>query len=90
MVATQTPICDFGRKAVDFSLMDADGRSYGLEDARGAKGTLVMFICNHCPYVRAVVDRIARDVRDLQAKASARSRSCPTTTGSTRKTRRRR
>jgi peroxiredoxin len=68
MVATQTPICDFGRKAVDFRLKDADGRAYGLEDVRGAKGTLVMFICNHCPYVRAVVDRVARDVRDLQAK----------------------
>lgn len=68
MVATQTPICDFGRKAVDFSLMDADGRAYSLEDVRGPRGTLVMFICNHCPYVRAVADRIARDVRDLQAK----------------------
>ena len=68
MVATQTPICDFGWKAVDFRLMDADGRAHGLNDDRGAKGTLVMFICNHCPYVRAVVDRIARDVRDLQGK----------------------
>jgi len=68
MVATQTPICNFGWKAVDFSLMDADGRAYNLEDVRGPKGTLIMFICNHCPYVRAVADRIARDVRDLQAK----------------------
>jgi peroxiredoxin len=68
MVATQTPICDFGWKAVDFSLEDPDGRSYSLEDIRGPNGTLILFICNHCPYVRAVADRIARDVRDLQAK----------------------
>jgi peroxiredoxin len=68
MVATQTPICDFGWKAVDFSLEDPDGRSYSLEDIRGPNGTLILFICNHCPYVRAVADRIARDVRNLQAK----------------------
>jgi peroxiredoxin len=68
MVATQTPICDFGWKAVDFSLEDPDGRSYSLEDIRGPNGTLILFICNHCPYVRAVAERIARDVRDLQAK----------------------
>jgi len=68
MVATQTPICDFGWKAVDFSLEDPDGRSYSLGDVKGPKGTLILFICNHCPYVRAVADRIARDVGDLQAK----------------------
>jgi len=68
MVATQTPICDFGWKAVDFRLEDSDGRLYRLEDIRGPNGTLILFICNHCPYVRAVADRIARDVQDLQAK----------------------
>ena len=68
MVATETPICDFGWKAPDFSLEDPDGRPYCLEDIRGPKGTLIMFICNHCPYVRAIADRIVRDVRDLQAK----------------------
>jgi len=68
MVATQTPICDFGWKAVDFRLEDSDGRLYRLEDIRGPNGTLILFICNHCPYVRAVADRIARDVEDLQAK----------------------
>jgi peroxiredoxin len=68
MVATQTPICDFGWKAVDFSLEDPDGHRYRLEDVRGPNGTLIMFICNHCPYVRAVADRIARDARELQAK----------------------
>ncbi len=68
MVSTETPICDFGWKALDFSLEDPDGRLYRLEDIRGPKGTLIMFICNHCPYVRAIADRIARDVGDLQAK----------------------
>ncbi|MBK8908341.1 MAG: thioredoxin family protein [Rhodospirillales bacterium] len=68
MALTETPICDFGWKAVDFSLCDADGRTCALADVRGTKGTLVMFICNHCPYVRAVIDRIVRDVAELQPK----------------------
>ena len=62
------PICDFGWKAVDFKLEGVDGRSYGLADVAGPNGTLVMFICNHCPYVKSVVDRIVRDVTDLKAK----------------------
>lgn len=64
-MAEQTPICDFGWKAVDFSLKGIDGKTYGLADVRGPKGTLVMFICNHCPYVKAVIDRIVRDVGEL-------------------------
>ena len=67
MPALTTPICDFGWQAPDFSLEGVDGRSYGLQDIRGEKGTLVMFICNHCPYVRAVIDRLVRDVVELQA-----------------------
>ncbi len=67
MPALTTPICDFGWQAVDFSLEGVDGRSYGLQDVRGEKGTLVMFICNHCPYVRAVIGRLVRDVAELQA-----------------------
>ena len=67
MPALTTPICDFGWQAPDFSLEGVDGRSYGLQDVRGEKGTLVMFICNHCPYVRAVIDRLVRDVAELQA-----------------------
>lgn len=67
MPAMTTPICDFGWKAVDFSLEGVDGKTYGLADVRGEKGTLVMFICNHCPYVKAVIDRIVRDVSALQA-----------------------
>ena len=65
MVAT-TPICDFGWKAPDFSLPATDGRTISLSEVRGGRGTLVMFICNHCPYVLAVLDRIIRDAHDLQ------------------------
>jgi len=61
------PVCDFGWKAPDFTLPATDGRTYALSDVAGPKGTLVMFICNHCPYVLAVLDRILRDARDLQA-----------------------
>lgn len=66
-MAVSTPICDFGWKAVDFRLKGIDGREYMLADVRGPRGTLVMFICNHCPYVRAVIDRLVRDVKELQA-----------------------
>ena len=65
MAALETPICDFGSQAPDFRLADAEGRIFTLADIRGPKGTLVMFICNHCPYVRAVIDRIVRDAREL-------------------------
>ena len=67
MPALTTPICDFGWKAVDFSLEGVDGRTLGLQEVRGEAGTLIMFICNHCPYVRAVIDRIVKDVKELQA-----------------------
>ena len=67
MVSLETPVCDFGRPAVDFSLPGVDGRSWTLEQCRGGKGLLVMFICNHCPYVKAVRDRIVRDTAELKA-----------------------
>lgn len=60
------PVCDFGWKAPDFSLPATDGSTVSLSDVAGPKGTLVMFICNHCPYVLAVLDRIIRDANDLQ------------------------
>ena len=66
MAAAQPPLCDFGWKARDFRLPGIDGKFYTLAEARGPNGLLVMFICNHCPYVRAIADRLARDVRDLQ------------------------
>lgn len=65
-MAAETPICDFGWKAPDFRLEGIDGRNYGLDDVRGAKGALVMFICNHCPYVRSVIGRIVREVAELE------------------------
>jgi peroxiredoxin len=65
-MAIETPICDFGWKAIDFSLEGTDGRFYSLADIRGPNGTLIMFICNHCPYVKAVIDRLVRDAKELQ------------------------
>jgi peroxiredoxin len=62
----QTPICDFGWKAPDFSLPGIDGKTHSLQQLRGENGTLVMFICNHCPYVKAVADRIARECAALR------------------------
>ncbi len=66
-MAVETPIPDLGAPAPDFSLPGTDGRTWTLADARGPKGTLVAFLCNHCPYVRAVIDRLVRDAADLQA-----------------------
>lgn len=66
MVSLQTPVCDFGWKALDFDLPGVDGKRYNLASARGPKGLLVMFICNHCPYVQAIRDRLVRDCRELQ------------------------
>ena len=63
-----TPICDFGWEAPDFALEAIDGKTYRLADVRGPNGTLVMFICNHCPYVRAVASRIAHEAKDLQSE----------------------
>lgn len=66
-MAVETPLCDFGWKAPDFSLVGLDGKTLSLADVRGPRGTLVMFLCNHCPYVQAIVDRLVRDVKELQA-----------------------
>ncbi|MBD3661683.1 MAG: thioredoxin family protein, partial [Arenibacter algicola] len=67
-MAVETPICDFGWKAPDFSLPGVDGKTYTLHDVKGENGTLVVFMCNHCPYVMAILDRLLRDIKDLQAK----------------------
>jgi peroxiredoxin len=66
-MAVATPICDFGWKAPEFSLPATDGKTYSLNDLRGPRGALVVFICNHCPYVKSVIDRIVRDARELEA-----------------------
>ena len=60
------PVCNFGWKLADFELTSVDGQNYSLNDVRGVNGTLIMFICNHCPYVLAVLDRIVRDAKDLK------------------------
>ena len=65
-MAEQTPICNFGWKAPSFTLPGVDGKTYSLDELRGPNGTLVMFICNHCPYVKAVIERIVRDVDELR------------------------
>jgi peroxiredoxin len=66
MALEQPGICDFGWKARDFALQGIDGKSYGLADVRGPKGTLVAFICNHCPYVKAVIGRLAAEAEALR------------------------
>ncbi len=65
MVSLQTPLCDFDLPAPDFNLPGVDGRRWTRDDCMGDKGLLVMFICNHCPYVKAVIHRILRDAREL-------------------------
>ena len=66
MVAMETPICQFGEPAPDFTLPDPDGRLWTLRDCSGEAGTLVIFMCNHCPYVKAVLARILGDTRELE------------------------
>ena len=66
-MAAVSPVCDFGWKAPDFSLPDTSGKAVSLKDVAGENGTLVMFICNHCPYVLGILDRITRDATELQA-----------------------
>ena len=68
MVATQTPLCNFDTPAVDFDLPGIDGRHWSLAQCRGENGTLVMFICNHCPYVIAVIERLVADCNLLAAQ----------------------
>ena len=66
-MAALAPVCDFGWRAPNFRPPATDGKTWSLADVRGANGTLVVFICNHCPYVKAIAPRLVRDARDLQA-----------------------
>ncbi len=65
MVLTHTPICEFGLPAPDFSLPGTDGRIWSRDECAGPRGLLVMFICNHCPYVRAINRKLVRDTAAL-------------------------
>ena len=67
MVSLETPVCEFDQPIVDFSLSGVDGKVWTPESARGENGLLVMFICNHCPYVKSIRERIVRDTRELKA-----------------------
>jgi peroxiredoxin len=60
-------VCDFGWKAQEFDLEGVDGRRVRLSELKGSRGTVVMFICNHCPYVKAAIDRLVRDCAELKA-----------------------
>jgi peroxiredoxin len=66
MVSLNTPVCEFGKPAVDFALPGVDDEIWTLDRCRGPKGLLVMFICNHCPYVKAIRERLVRDTRELR------------------------
>lgn len=67
MALIHTPLCNFGAPAPSFSLPGVDGRLWSLDDCRGPNGLLVMFICNHCPYVKAIQERLVRDTQELKA-----------------------
>ena len=62
----KTPICDFGQTAIDFELKSTDNEIVKLNDFKGENGTLIMFICNHCPYVKAIIDDIVADCKNLK------------------------
>jgi len=66
MTLTKTPICDFGKKAENFQLKSTENKIVSLNDVSGEKGTLIMFICNHCPYVKAVINDLINDCKELE------------------------
>ena len=66
MTLTKTPICDFGKKAENFQLISTENKIISLNDIKGENGTLIMFICNHCPYVKAVTKDIVEDCKKLK------------------------
>ncbi len=66
MASISPPVCDFGWKAPDFKLPNIDGTLINLNSSMGENGLLVMFICNHCPYVKSILPRLLADVRALK------------------------
>ena len=74
MTLTETPICNFGEKAINFNLLSTENKKVSLNDIKGGNATLIMFICNHCPYVKAVIKDIVKDTKylsNLGIKATA-------------------
>tara|TARA_B100001013_G_scaffold195093_1_gene117918 strand:- start:14 stop:568 length:555 start_codon:yes stop_codon:yes gene_type:complete len=67
MTLTETPICNFGERAKNFNLLSTENRKLSLNDVKGENGTLIMFICNHCPYVKAVIKDIVKDAKHLES-----------------------
>jgi peroxiredoxin len=66
MPPLQTPICDFNKSAFDFKLKSTENKLISLNDIKGSKGTLIMFICNHCPYVKAIIKDLVDDCNELK------------------------
>ena len=66
MALTKTPICDFGKKAEEFKLKSTENKILSLDDIKGEKGTLIMFICNHCPYVKAIIEDLVNDCKEIK------------------------
>tara|TARA_Y100001970_G_C14246553_1_gene868690 strand:- start:3661 stop:4218 length:558 start_codon:yes stop_codon:yes gene_type:complete len=66
MTLTKTPICEFGKKADDFKLKSINKQFLTLKDIKGTSGTLIMFICNHCPYVKAIIKELVEDCKNLK------------------------
>ena len=66
MALTKTPVCDFSKKAEDFKLKSINNKFVSLEEIKGKNGTLIMFICNHCPYVKAIIKDLVEDCKDLR------------------------
>ena len=66
MGLTKTPICEFGKKADDFNLKSTTNKMFSLNDIKGENGTLIMFICNHCPYVLATIKEAVKNSKELE------------------------
>jgi len=67
MALAETPICNFGEPAAKFNLLSTENKKISIEDIKGKNGTLIMFICNHCPYVKAIIKDVVADVRYLES-----------------------
>ena len=67
MVSLQTPVCEFGKKAQDFTLLGVDQHQWTLKKCAGERGLLVIFMSNHCPYVMAIRKKLVRDTRELKS-----------------------